>query len=244
MEKLKIIRIKVIVFLVIMVLVVACSKKVTKPVEYEAPLLFEIFKQFEDYELPKEYVDFCKEIWNNELKKDEKIKENTWMKGDYTVFVYNHNYFADEQSGDYNELIFFTTTRPVGKENQIYSTVTPFKLKYYPDFEAEKLKTYIFVNDYDPIESEEEAKQQMKKYLEEYIEKYKDYGYDKESFESIKFNLEYIDYTWEYTDHSVFYEDPGDFGGGIIVNKQSSALDFLGNSVYMGTGKRYFPVDE
>jgi hypothetical protein len=243
MRRLKIIRSNVIVFLIIMVLVVACSKKVTKPVEYEAPLLFEIFKQFEDYELPKEYVDFCKEIWNNELKNDEKIKENTWMKGGYTVFVYNHNYFADEVSRDHNELIFFTTTRPVGKENQIYSTVTPFKLKYYPDFEAEKLKTYIFVNDHDPIESEEEAKDLMMKYLDQYIEKYKD-GYNEELIKIIKYYLEYYNYTWEYTDHSVFFVTAGDFGGGIIVNKQSSALDFLGSSVYMGTGKRYFPVDE
>jgi len=241
MEKLKIIRIKVIVFLVIMVLVVACSKKVTKPVEYEAPLLFEIFKQFEDYELPKEYVDFCKEIWNNELKKDEKIKENTWMKGDYTVFVYDHSYIECVQGASYIELIFFTTTRPIGKERKIYSTITPFKFKCDPDYEAEKIKTYTFINDYDPIESEEEAKQLMKDYLDEYAAKNED---DKYVFEDIKEDLEYWDYTWEYTDHSVFYEDPGDFGGSIIVNKQSSALDFLASNACMGPFKRYFPVDE
>lgn len=231
-------------FLVIMFLLLACSKKGTRyEIKYREPVSFDIFKQFEDAELPSEYVNFCKEIWNNELKDDKEIKENTWKKGDYTVFVYLHDYISSMVGVSYNELIFFTTTRPVGKEKMIYSTITPFEFEYYPDHKVEKIKTYIFVNDYNPIESEEEAKQLMKKYLDEYAEKYKDDKYTNEIIEAIKWHLEYWDYTWEYTDHSVFLQPPVDFGGSIIVNKQSSILDFLGSSIWMGTGQRYFPID-
>ncbi|MCJ7497139.1 MAG: hypothetical protein MUO78_03250 [candidate division Zixibacteria bacterium] len=243
MKRTKIVKIGEIVISALILLMLACIEDITKfKIEYKDPISFEIFGQ--EYGLSEEYENFCKEVWNNELRYDINIRENTWKRGDYTVFVYAQCYSCQE----YYELIFFTTTKPVGLAKQVYSTVTPFKFEDYPDFKAEKIKTYIFINHFDPVESKEEAKQLMNKYLDGYIEEYKDDPYNKHQIQSIKNYLLTDDfweyYFWEYADHFIFYVPPSDFGGGIIVNKETSALDFLGSSVWMGTGKRYFPADK
>jgi len=56
------------------------------------------------------------------------------MKGNYTVFVYVHFYIRGIGDTAYNELIFITTTKPIGLTRQVHSTVTPFKFEDYPEF--------------------------------------------------------------------------------------------------------------
>lgn len=235
--KTKISRIIVILFSTTLVIMFACSKKLTKSrIEYREPISFDIFKQYEGQELPKEYMDFCKATWDSALKNDKEVKENTWLKGDYTVFVYNHPYsFWTDKS--YAELIIITSTVPIGKKKWVYVTVTPFIFEYDSVYQATKIGTYVFTDSYNPIDSEKIAIQLMISYLDEYITKYN----DDYLLGMIKYYLEYWHYTWEYTHHYCFYQAPGDFGGSIIVNKLTSKLEFLGSSVFMGHGKRYFP---
>ncbi len=245
MKRIKIVKIIEIVILAILLLMLACAQKLLKTKsEYREPVVFEIFNGWA--ELP-DFVNYCKEIWNEELRYDESIMENTWKKGDYSVFVYVHFYIQGIGDTSYNELIFITTTNPIGFSRLVYSTVTPFKFEDYPDYKAEKIKTYVFINHFVQLESKEEAKQLMNQYLDDYIEEYKDDSYNKYLIQSIKDYLlteDFWEYRfYEYADHFVFYEPPGDFGGGIIVNKKTSTLDFLGSSVWMGTGTRYFPIN-
>jgi hypothetical protein len=106
-----------------------------------------------------------------------------------------------------------------------------------------KIKTYAYINKYDPVKNEQEAKNIMINYLDEYIEKYKEVSYDGFLIDNLKKSFIEENYTWDWVDHFVYYRSPSDFGGGIIINKLSSKLDFLGSSVFFGTGKRYFPSD-
>lgn len=216
-----------------------CTKKVTTPeAQYKEPLSFDLYKTYEDVPLDKNYVKKVHDTWNNELKDDETIKSNTWLVGDYKVFVYAHGYIYGMLDTSYNEILFFTTTKPKKSTDKIHNTITVFEATFWDtSIDLSKIKTYVFVNKYHPIKNETEAKNIMLNYLDEYLCYGSLIGYLKEG-------LQADGYIREWDDHYVYEKTPHDFGGAIIVNKLSSKLDFLGSSVWMGTGKRYFPIDE
>ena len=227
-----------------MTILVACTKKPTKfEVPYKEPLRFDLYKQYLDVELPANYIKAVQDAWNNELRYDETIKKHTWWIGDYTVFVYNHLYIFYMDSTN-SEVIFFTKTNPKKCTEKVHSTTTIFKAEFQDTItKLSKIKTYVYINRYDPVKDEEEAKDILIKYLDEYIEKYKQVPYDRYLINNLKEGLVEENYIRDWGDHFVYYKSPSDFGGGIIINKLTSKLDFLGSSVFFGTGRRYFPLD-
>jgi hypothetical protein len=234
-----------VVFLLILTMaLLTCTKKPTSiTIPYKEPVRFELFRAYLDMELPEDYVKAVHDAWNNELRYDETIKGYTWWIGDYTVFVYDHLYIFS-MGNIYREVIFFTTTNPKKCTPKIYSTITIFKAEFLETTTIlSKIKTYVYINNYDPVKDEQEAKNMMINYLDEYIEKYKEVSYDKFLIDNLKKSLIDENYVWDSVDHFVYYKSPSDFGGGIIINKLTSKLDFLGSSVWDGTGKRYFPSD-
>lgn len=226
-------------FVILAIVVTSCTKKATAPhPEYKEPLAFDLYKTYEDMPLDSNYVRRVHDTWNNELKDDETVKNNTWFMGDYKVFVYPHGYIYGMLDTSYNEVLFFTTTKPKKCTDKIHTTITVFEATFRDtSIDLSKIKTYVFVNKYHPIKNETEAKNIMLNYLDEYLHYGSLIGY-------LKQGLQADGYIREWDDHYVYYKSPGDFGGAIIVNKLSSKLDFLGSSVWMGTGKRYFPSDE
>jgi len=231
----------VLVFLIFLVVLTACSKKSTKPEPvYRDPLSFEIFQAFEGQPLDSSYVEKIHDTWENVLKDDETIKNHTWLVGDYRVFVYLHLYSYIGTS--YYETLFFTTTQPTGSTDKIHTTNTVFETGFHqPPVTLIKIKTFVDVNDYSPIENEGQAESVMIDYLNEYISEY-DTLSDRSLINNLKNHLAGDDIR-DWDDHSIFLEPPSDFGGAIIINKLTSKLDFLGSSVFMGHGKRYFPTD-
>jgi hypothetical protein len=232
------------IFLILMVVLTACAKKATTPLPvYHEPLSFEIFKAYEREPLDTDYVKKVHDTWQNDLKDDEVIKNHTWLVGDYKVFVYLHVYsfFTDT---NYYEMLFFTTTQPNKCKEKIHSTITAFKAEFqYTLVKLSKIKTFVNVNNYRPIKNEDEAKGVMIDYLNEYLEIYDTLSYDRYLINELKKYLQEDNYIRDWEDHYVYNKSPGDFGGAIIVNKLTSKLDFLGSSVWMGHGKRYFPSD-
>jgi len=108
------------------------AKKLTAPeIKYKEPIVFEfdISTYYMNDESLKEYINFCKDIWNDELKDHEKIKENTWKKGDYLVFINLHNYTSGLD--DNFELQFFTSTKPVGNEKRVYPPIFTGQKRQY-----------------------------------------------------------------------------------------------------------------
>jgi hypothetical protein len=237
-------RVLAIFFLILMIALLTCTKKPTSiTIPYKEPVRFELFKAYLDMELPEDYVKAVHDAWNNELRYDETIKRHTWWIGDYTVFVYDHLYTFYTDS-TYREVIFFTTTNPKKCTEKVHSTITIFKAEFQDTItKLSKIKTYTYINKYDPVKDKQEAENIMINYLDEYIEKYKEVSYDKFLIDNLKKSLIDENYVWDSVDHFVYYKSPSDFGGGIIINKLSSKLDFLGSSVFFGTGKRYFPSD-
>jgi len=236
-----------ILFLILAVISTTCTKKGTTPqAEYKEPLAFDLYKTYEDMPLDSNYVRRVHDTWNNELKDDETVKNNTWLMGDYKVFVYAIGYIYAMGDTSYNEVIFFTTTKPKKCTDKIHTTITVFEADFRDtSINFTKIKTYVYLNKYYPIKNEEEAKGRMSYYLDEYIEKYENVPYDRSLINYLKEGLHgWNSYIRDWANHYVYYKSPGDFGGAIIVNKLSSKLDFLGSSVWMGTGKRYFPSDE
>jgi hypothetical protein len=231
-------------FLILAMALMTCTKKPTSTtIPYKEPVCFELFKAYLNTELPQNYVKAVQNAWNNELRYDETIKRHTWWIGDYNVFVYDHLYTFYIDS-TYREVIFFTTTNPKKCTKKIYSTITIFKAEFQDTVTIlSKIKTYTYINKYDPAKDEQEAKNIMINYLDEYIEKYKDVSYDRFLIDNLKKSLIDENYIRDWVDHFVYSKFPSDFGGGIIINKLSSKLDFLGSSVWDGTGKRYFPSD-
>lgn len=231
-------------FLIMVMALMTCTKKPTSiTIPYKEPVRFELFKVYFDVELPENYVKAVHDAWNNELRYDETIKRYTWLIGDYTVFVYDHLYTFYIDS-TYSEVIFFTTTNPKKCTEKVHFTITIFKAEFQDTItKLSKIKTYAYVNNYGPVKNEQEAKDIMMKYLDEYVEKYKQVPYDRYLINNLKEGLVDEDYIRDWVDHFVYYRSPSDFGGGIIINKLSSKLDFLGSSVFFGAGKRYFPSD-
>lgn len=234
----------VIFLLSLTVTLVACTKKPTSVPQYREPVRFELFKTYLDVELPQNYVKAVHEAWNNELRNDEKIKCHTWLRGDFTVFVYHHCYITGMLDTTYSEVIFFTTTQPKKCTEKIYSTTTVFKEEFQDTIiKLSRIKTYAYVNNYNPVKNEQEAKNIMINYLDEYIEKYKGISHHSSLIDKLKKALLDENYIRDWVDHFVYWKFPSDFGGGIIINKLSSKLDFLGSSVWFGYGQRYFPQD-
>jgi hypothetical protein len=233
-------------FLILAVGLTACTKKSTKlEPEYREPLSFEIFKPYEDMTVDSDYVSKIHDTWYNELKDDETIKNNTWLVGDYHVLVYLHNYvfFIDTS---YYEMLFITTTQPKDSTDQIQTTTTPFIAEFWHNESVNltKISTFVKVSDYHPINSENEAKDKMIEYLNDYIAEYDTFPYEKSQLSYLKEYLQTDNRTWDYHDHYIYFRPPNDLGGAIIVNRLTSKLDFLGTSVFMGYGKRFFPSDE
>ena len=106
-----------------------------------------------------------------------------------------------------------------------------------------KIKTYVYVNDYHPIKDEDQAKKIMIDYMDEYIAKFDSIPYDSFLIGQLKSGHQPGRHLKEWGDHYVYYAPPLDFGGAVIVNKLNSKLDFLGTSVSIGSGRRYFPLD-
>lgn len=233
-----------IIFLILMITLIACTKKPTSfEVSYKEPLRFDVYRQYLDVELAPNYIKAVQDAWNNKLRYDEGIKNYTWLKGDYTVFAYFHNYTFMLHT-TYSEVIFFTTTRPKKCTEKVYSTTTTFKAEFKDTIiNLSRIRTYSYVNKYDPVISEKEAKNIMINYLDEYIEKYKDVPYDEYLIDNLKKSLINKNDSRDWFDHFVYYDPSHDFGGGIIINKLSSKFEFLGSTVFFGTGKRYFPED-
>lgn len=231
-------------FLILAMPLMTCTKKPTSiTTPYKEPVCFDLFNPYLDTELPQNYVKAVQDAWNNELRYDEKIKCHTWLRGDYTVFVYYHTYITGFDTS-YSEVIFFTTTQPKKCIERIHSTITIFKAEFLETMTIlSKIKTYVYINNYDPVKDEQEAKNIMISYLDEYIEKYKEVSYNGFLIDNLKKSLIDENYMWDWVDHFVYYKSPSDFGGGIIINKVTSKLDFLGSSVWDGTGRRYFPSD-
>ena len=232
------------VFLILIVVLTACNKKATTPLPvYKEPSAFDIFKEYEDVPLDTNYVKTVHETWQNELKDDEVIKNHTWLVGDYMVFAYRHLYmfFTNKR---YYEVLFFTTTKPQKCADKIHSTITAFEAEFQDTLIGlSKIKTFLYVDNYHPIKNEDEAKDIMIDYLNEYLVKYDSIPYDRYLINALKEGLLEDSYIRNWEDHYVYFRSPGDFGGAIIVNKLTSRLDFLGTSVWMGYGKRYFPSD-
>jgi hypothetical protein len=233
------------VFLIIVVGLTACNKKSTECIpEYREPLSFEIFKPYEDQTLDSAYVNKIHDTWQNELKDDEIIKNNTWLVGDYRVFVYLHLYTFFTNT-IYCEMLFFTTTQPEDSTDQIHSTITAFEAEFTDTLiSLTKIKTFVSVNGYHPIENEDVAKDIMIIYLDEYIAEYGTSTYDGSLIDYLKYVLLEDNYMWDSEDHYIYFRSPGDFGGTIIVNRLTSKMDFLGTSAFMGHGKRIFPSDD
>jgi hypothetical protein len=191
------------------------------------------------------YVKKIFDAWNYELKDDETIKKHTWLVGDYYVFVYNHSYIYGMLSTRHDEVLFVTTTQPKKGTDKVHCTVTAFHVDLMePDYEFLKIDTYVFVNHYRPIVGETEAKNTMLCYLEQYLDEYRHDTYNcyllSEMRETLEEDLHIYMENWK--NHYVFYDPPHDFGGAIILNKLTSKLNFLGSSVWMGYGTRYFPL--
>jgi hypothetical protein len=237
-------KIPLIPFLILTVALMTCTKKPTTiEIPYKEPVRFELFNNYLDVELPENYVRAVHDAWDNELRYDEKIKNYTWLRGDYMVFVYAHTYLFNVDTS-YREVIFFTTTNPKKCTQKVYSTTTIFEAEFQDTITIlSKIKTYAYINRYAPIKNEQEAKGMMTIYLEEYIEKYKQVPYDLYLINNLKEGLVDDNYIQDWVDHFVYYDPSHDFGGGIIINQLSSKLDFLGSSVFFGAGRRYFPVD-
>lgn len=236
------------IFLILVVALTSCAKKATTPhPEYKEPLSFDLYRTLEDVPLDENYVKKVHDTWNNELKDDETIKNNTWLMSDYKVFVYAIGYIYAMGDTSYYEVIFFTTTKPKKCTDKIHTTITVFEADLRDtSIELSKIKTYVYTNKYYPIKNEQEAKNVMLNYLDKYIENYEDVPYDRSLIKWLKKGIlggTFV-YIRDWGDHYVYEKPPGDFGGAIIVNKLTSKLDFLGSSVWMGTGKRYFPIDE
>jgi len=224
-----------IILLILMTTLIACTKKPTRfEVPYKEPLRFDLYRQYLDAELPANYIKAVQDAWNNELRYDETIKRHTWLIGDYTVFVYDHLYTFYTDS-TYREVIFFTTTKSKKCTEKVYSTTTIFKAEFQDTIiKLSRIRTYSYVNKYDPVISEEEAKNIMINYLDEY---------DEYIIDNLKKSLMEKNDIRDWFDHFVYYDPSQDFGGGVIINKLSSKLEFLGNTVFFGAGKRYFPED-
>ena len=232
------------VFLILAVASTTCTKKGTAPQpEYREPLSFHIFKVYEDMPLDSEYVRKAHDTWDQELKKDWTIATHTWCLGDYRVFVYSHCYWF-EVGASYTEVLFFTTSQPSEAIDKIHSTITVYEADAGTSgIELSKIGTYACLDRFDPIEDETEAKSIMMSYIDQYLEEYSGVPYDSSLMEELKGRLQGGSYIRDWVDHYVCYEHPGDLGGAIIVNKLTSKLDFLGSSVFMGHGRRYFPPD-
>jgi hypothetical protein len=231
--------------LILAVGLTACTNKSTKPKpQYCEPLSFRIFLPYEDTSETDEYVEKIHETWQNELKDDEIIKNHTWLVGDYRVLVYLHGYTI-ALGGGYYEMLFITTTQPKDSTDQIQTTITPFVAKLDPRLgNLTKIKTFVNVNDRDPIENQDEAISIMRDYLDEYITEYDTLSHDEYQLSLLKEYLEEDNSISDSEDHYIYFRLPGDFGGAIIVNRLTSKLDFLGTSVVTSYGKRFFPTDE
>ncbi|MGB2805084.1 MAG: hypothetical protein WBD64_09350 [Candidatus Zixiibacteriota bacterium] len=234
----------VVLSLILAVASTTCTKKGTTPQhEYREPLSFDIFKMFVDVPLDSEYVRRVRDTWDHELKEDRTIATHTWCLGDYRVFVYSHCYWFEVGAG-YTEVLFFTTSQPSEATDKIHSTITVYEADVGTSgTEFSKIGTYVYLDRFDPIENETEAKNTMMFYIDQYLEKYSGLPYDSSLIDELKRGLQGGEYIRDWIDHYVCYEPPGDFGGAIIVNKLTSQLDFLGSSVFMGYGRRYFPPD-
>jgi hypothetical protein len=232
------------IFLILMIVFTACTKKATTPLPvYKEPLSFEIFKEYEDVPLDTNFVRMVHDTWQNELKDDEVIRNHTWLVGDYKVFIYSHGYtfFIDTS---YDEVLFFTTTQPKKCIDKIHSAIAIFEAKFEnTNMRLSKIKIYVYVNTYHPIKNEEEAESIMVDYLDEYLGRGDGIPYDQGLIQELKGDLQADRYIREWGDHYVYVEVPHDFGLAIVVNKLTSKLDFLGTSVWVGHGKRYFPSD-
>ena len=233
------------VFLVILVLASAnCAKKGTAPQpEYREPLSFDIFKIYMDVPLDSEYVRKVHDTWDQELKKDRTIATHTWSLGNYKVFVYFHGYWASGD-GSYVEILFFTDSEPGKGKEIIHSTITVYEADLsHTGLELSKIGTYVYINRYHPIKNEAEARDTMIAYLDQYLAEYSGARHDSLLIDQYKRRLQGGGYIRDWVGHYVHYESPSDLGGSIIVNKLTSKLDFLGSSVFMGRGRRYFPPD-
>ena len=230
--------------LILAVALATCTKKGTAPQpEYREPLSFDIFKMYLDVPLDSEYVRKVHDTWDHELKEDETITAHTWLLGDYRVFVYSQCYWF-EVGASYTEVIFFTTSQPSEATDNIHSTITVHEADVGTSgTEFSKIRTYLYVDRFDPIENETEAKNTMMSYIDQYLEKYSGLPYDSSLIHELKRGPQGGEYIRDWVDHYVCYDPPDDLGGAIIVNKLTSELDFLGSSVFMGRGKRYFPPD-
>lgn len=177
-------------FLIVSIVLFSCTKKPTSfEVPYKEPLRFDVYRQYLDVELAANYIKAVQDAWNNELRYDEGIKKYTWLKGDYTVFAYFHNYTFMFDS-TYSEVIFFTTTHPKKCTEKIYSTTTIFKAEFQDTItKLSKIKTYTYINKYDPVKNEQEGKDIMIKYLDEYIKKYEQVLYHRYLINNLKEGL-------------------------------------------------------
>lgn len=225
--------------LILAVASTTCTRKGTTPRhEYKEPLAFDFYKTYEDMPLDEDYMKKVYDTWNDELKDDATIKSNTWLAGDYKVFVYFQGYIYGMLDMRYDEVMFFTTTNPKKCTDKIRSTMTVFEA----DFSASgisfsRIGTYVYVEKYRPIKNEEHAKSIMTDYLNEYL------PCDRYLVGELNGGLQGRSYIRDWADHYVYEKQPHDFGGAIIVNKLTSKLDFMGSSVWMGRGSRYFPPD-
>ncbi len=227
-------------FLILTVASLTCTKKGTNPQEaYREPLAFDIYATFEDVPMDGNYVNKVYDTWNGLLKYDATIKNNTWLVGDYKVFVYFHAYICGMLDTRYDEVVFFTTTKPKKGTDKIHSTITVFEAEVSDSvISLSGVETYVYLDIYRPIKGEEHARNIMMNYVEEYSPCG---GY---LLDMLKYGLQKECYIRDWGDHYVYQKFPTDFGGAIIVNKLSSKLDFLGSSVFMGHGKRHFPPNE
>lgn len=225
--------------LILAVASTTCTRKGTKPqAEYREPLSFDLYKTYEDMQLDEDYVKKVSDTWNGELRDDETIKNNTWLIGDYKLFVYFHGYISGMLDTRYDEVIFFTTTAPKKSTDKVHSTITVFEAVISDSgMSLSRLETYGYADDYHPIKDEEETEVLMIGYLENYVH------CDEFLLGEVKGGLQRTGYIRDWADHYVYEKLPHDFGGAIIVNKLTSKLDFLGSSVWMGHGSRYFPPD-
>ena len=229
------------IILLSILMLFACSKKVTKPPpEYREPLSFEFYRMVLSFPVDSVYAQRMYDTWENELKDDEIIKNHTWMIGDYRVAVYLHYYAAgliDPPDTSIIDIAFFTTSRADRDTNEIHTTITIFQVDFldansvftnYWDTTAilTKIKTWAYVDSFSPIKNEEQARQIMNDYLDDYIDLYSILTY-------LKGSLNSTPYIWdEFIGHVAFFRPPSDFGGAIIVSKLTSKLNFLATSTW------------
>lgn len=230
--------------LVLAVASTTCTKQGTQPqAEYREPLSFDLFDVFPCGPPECDYVAKVHDTWDSELKEDETVKNHTWFLGDYRVFVYFHGYWASGD-GSYREVLFFTTSEPSKGTDVIHSTITVYEADLtHTGLEFSKIGTYVYLDRFDPIENETEAKNTMIFYLDQYLEEYSGVPYDSSLIDRLKRRLQGGGYIRNWVGHYVHYDPPLDLGGTVIVNKLTSKLDFLGSSVFGGYGRRYFPPD-